>query len=105
MFMLSPLLFAGLAALPPPVVLPAGDALRADQLVAHAPLRALLQAMESETTSVLTIGHAGGDAGSARAERLRAALVALGLSSARITLAPQPLDEPVLIISLETSAR
>jgi hypothetical protein len=95
---LIPLLFAGAIA---PVMLPADEPLRADRLVAHAGLRSLLQASDADPRLQLAIGHAGGEAGTARAEALRAALVALGLSSARITLAPQPLDEPILIISLE----
>ena len=99
--MLNILLLTTLVALPPPVSLPANAAIRTDQLVTQDSLRALMQALDTGSGLMLTIGHAGGEAGSARADELRAALVALGLDSARITLAPQPLDEPVLILTLD----
>jgi hypothetical protein len=102
MFWLSPLLFAGVMT---PVMLPADEPLRADRLAAHTGLMSLVQTLDAGSGQQLVIGHAGGEAGTARAEALRAVLVALGLGSARITLAPQPLDEPVLIISLEKTAR
>lgn len=101
----SPVLFAGLLTLPQPVTLTVTDSLRADKITSHAELRTLMQALEAAPGRQLAIGHPGGEAGSARADALRAALVALGLSSERITLVPQPLDEPILIISVEKTAR
>ena len=104
MLIFKSLMFAGMLAIPSPVVVSADESLRADQLVTRVPLRELMQAVEAGPGMQLAIGHPGGEAGTVRAERLRAALVALGLSSARIALVPQPLDEPVLIISLEKTA-
>lgn len=100
MFTLLPLLFAGLAIVPETIVLPEHETRAARPLLENASLRAMLQALDAQPDQLLTIGHAGGQQGSERAEQLRAVLVALGLPSTRIALAPQSLDEPVLILSL-----
>lgn len=99
----SILFFSGLAALPEPVAwraVPEPEALRAEAVLAHSPVRGLMQALLSRPELSLSIGHAGGDAGTTRAEALRAALVALGLPSARVVLLPQPQDIDVLLLAI-----
>jgi hypothetical protein len=57
-------------------------------LAAMAPLRATIAALDKDPALRLRIRFPGGDAGTAWARELRDWLVALGVASARIDLAP-----------------
>jgi hypothetical protein len=76
------------------------EPVRAERLVAHAPLRGFLLAFEERGRAVLCIRHAGGEVPTRRAEALREALVSLGIPSARLALEPAAagVDELVLEI-------
>jgi hypothetical protein len=88
------------------VVFQAGDwpePRTAATLSAQGPLRALVGEFEASAKQVIVIRHAGGEAGSSFAEALRAALVALGVPSARIRLEPEAGDPDRLFISLSSA--
>lgn len=51
----------------------------------------LIETFERQPQGVIVVRHAGGDASAARAEDLRAALVALGMPSARVRLEVAPI--------------
>lgn len=72
-------------------------------LAGHEPLRRLVQAMESGHDTVLAIRHAGGEVDRSRALRVHAALVALGIPSARLRLEPAAAERGSLIIELQDS--
>jgi hypothetical protein len=76
---------------------------RAEALAAYPPLRVLVGQMEAQPEPLLLIRHAGGEAGSGFAQAVRAALVALGVPSARIALEPEPGEADRLIITLSSS--
>lgn len=72
----------------------------AETLAAHKPLGDYLLAFERGDVSVLSIRHAGGDAGSRFAEQLRDALVALGVPATRIRMVPAAADADHLILEI-----
>jgi hypothetical protein len=76
---------------------------RAESLVTHKPLGDFLLALEQRNASVLRIRHAGGESGSRFAERLRDALVALGLPANRIRLVPAAADSEQLILEFSAN--
>lgn len=73
----------------------------ADSLTAHPPMRRLAQALEADGDAILVIRHAGGEADSTRAAALRAALVALGIPSARLRLEPAAAAPRSLVLVLD----
>jgi len=105
MILTLPVLFTGLAMLPDPVRLPAEASLHVDQLVTEGRVQTLIQSLDSDAGFQLVIGHAGGASGAARAEALRASLVASGLESSKIILLPRLPDGTALELTLEKSFR
>lgn len=78
---------------------------RAEALIAHAPLRALLHSLDAQPGRILVVRHAGGDAGSAFAAALRDALVALGVPSARLRLEPAAAGRDRLIVEIADNGK
>lgn len=72
-------------------------------LTAHQPVRRLVWALEADGGAVLVIRHAGGEADSANAAALRAALVALGIPSTRLRLEPVAAAPRSLILELSAT--
>jgi hypothetical protein len=66
-------------------------------------LRDFLRAADKYADAVLRIRYAGGENGTRRAEALRDALVALGVSSARIRLVPAAAGADELILEIATN--
>jgi hypothetical protein len=75
-----------------------------ESIVQQPVLSALRQAFEREADSVIVIAHATGEAGQLWAEEVRAWLVALGISSARIRLNARPEMKAVLDMSVRNVA-
>jgi len=74
----------------------------ASALVSHEPVQRLVRAMES-ANGVLVIRHASGEDDRARADALRAALVALGIPSAQIRLEPAAAAPGILVLEQNSS--
>lgn len=72
----------------------------ADTLTAHEPVRRLVRALETDGAAILVIRHASGAADVSSAAALRAALVALGIPSARLRLEPVAAAPRSLILEL-----
>lgn len=79
------------------------DPAHADALVAQRPLAEFLRAFDAQPHAVLRIRHAGGEAGSRRAESLRDWLVALGLPARRIRLVPAAAEDDTLILETDVN--
>ena len=73
----------------------------AGALAGQEPVRRLVQALETRPEAILVIRHAGGEAGSTRAVALQAALVALGVPSARLRREPAAAPPRFLVLELE----
>lgn len=90
-----------------PLVLTSADWARprsGEMLMQQPVLEQVRQAFEREPGGVIVIGHATNEAGQLWAEELRAWLVALGVSSARIRLAARPEMEDVLTLDVHKQA-
>ena len=75
-----------------------------EALVRQPVLSELLKSFEREPDNVIVIAHATGEAGQLWAEELRAWLVALGVSSARIRLAARPELKDTLTLDVRKQA-
>ena len=75
---------------------------RADALLQHAPLAALVRNLGADERRSLRIRYAGGEDGAQLADDLRAALVALGIASDRLRLEPAAAGYGKLILELVT---
>ncbi|MDH4133325.1 MAG: hypothetical protein OEV31_00915 [Gammaproteobacteria bacterium] len=71
---------------------------RAEDLIANAPLADLVREFENAPGQSIRIRHPGGEAGTGKAETLRAALIALGVPGARIRLEPGATENDVLLV-------
>jgi hypothetical protein len=75
-----------------------------EALVQQPVLRSVLKVFEAEADSVIVIAHATSEAGQLWAEEIRAWLVALGVSSARIHLSARPELNDVLTLDVRKKA-
>ena len=73
---------------------------RADTLLPHPPLAALVRSLGAHERQVLRIRHAGGEDGARLADDLRAALVALGIASERLRLEPAAAGVGELVLEI-----
>lgn len=77
---------------------------RSGEAVAHLPeLGRLVETLDRNPSQRLVVRHASGDDGTLWAEELRSWLVALGIPSANIELAPGALETDKLFIELRRS--
>lgn len=70
------------------------------RLLANVPLRAFVTGVGETDGRVLRIRHGGGEIPARRAERVRDALVALGLPSARLELMPAAAGTDEIILEI-----
>lgn len=76
---------------------------RGQKVIELAPLKKLMQAVESAPDSSISIRYPGGDQGMAWVEQLRDWLVSLGVASSRMILEPGSGEADVILLQLQSS--